>query len=40
MAEIRIYVLQSPRILMDDHLITLPYKKAEACCIIWLLRRR
>ena len=30
MAEIRIYVLQSPRILMDDHLITLPYKKAEA----------
>lgn len=30
MAEIHIYVLQSPRILMDDRLITLPYKKAEA----------
>ena len=30
MAEIHIYVLQSPRILMDDQLIILPYKKAEA----------
>lgn len=30
MAEIHIYVLQSPRILMDNQLIILPYKKAEA----------